>query len=98
VAEEDNYVAVENIAARVKSETRIRTEISSVRPDGWRQGQIDSAPDSAAVAGIIAAHGQPKDFIRTGGEVSRIRWVKGNVSLTLRPALIRDVHIVTESN
>src|SRR5438132_5622438 len=58
------------------------------------QGQVHSAPTTAAVAGEIAPHGKPEDFVGTCRQGAGLRGIQSDVSLTLRTTFIGCVHIL----
>src|SRR5205085_6726501 len=62
VAEEDDDVAVEEVAACVEGERRVGAEVYAVRPDCGGQRQVNAAPVLAAVRREVAAHRQAEDF------------------------------------
>src|SRR5438132_14077122 len=60
------------------------------------QGQVHSAPTTAAVAGEIAPHGKPEDFVGTCRQGAGLRGIQSDVSLTLRTTFIGCVHILVD--
>src|SRR5205085_11401317 len=98
VAEEDDDVAVEEVAACVEGERRVGAEVYAVRPDCGGQRQVNAAPVLAAVRREVAAHRQAEDFVRAGGDVLRLRRVDGDEGLALRAALVGDVDVAAEGD
>src|ERR1700686_1565856 len=86
------------MAARVESQRRVGTEVDPIRANRWRQRQIYPTPGSAAVARIITAHRQTKDFVRAPREHLRRARIEGDESLTLWSAFVGNVDVAAGSH
>src|SRR5205823_5497843 len=95
-AEEDDDVAVVEVARAIEGEPGIGAEVDAVGPDGGWKGKIHSSPGGAAVGGEIAAHRQAEDLVRAGRDDLGVPGVDGDEGLALRTAFVGDVDVGTE--